>query len=175
MLAQCGWDLKRSLKEHPFRENIRFNGVTWSSLIDTSRDDFGITGTEPCSPRVKTVNKYDSQEGDVYCFCCRTFLWNVNDSNQSLTFKAMLPPLLPVPLVQSFWNSMKFIEYQGVKNFTLVARMQKSSSILRATDESSMFWRCAVQAMSKTSQNMLERSNSLLSPTYWLVPWGNNW
>ena len=30
-------------------------------------------------------------------------------------------------------------EYQGVKNFTLVARMQNSSSILRATDESSMF------------------------------------
>ena len=31
------------------------------------------------------------------------------------------------------------IKYQGVKNFTLVASMQNSSSILRATDESSMF------------------------------------
>ena len=31
-------------------------------------------------------------------------------------------------------------KYQGVKNFTLVARMQNSSSILRPTDdESSMF------------------------------------
>ena len=32
------------------------------------------------------------------------------------------------------------IKYQGVKNFTLVARMQNSSSILRPIDdESSMF------------------------------------
>ena len=30
-------------------------------------------------------------------------------------------------------------KYQGVKNFTLVARMQNINSILRATDESSMF------------------------------------
>ena len=34
---------------------------------------------------------------------------------------------------------LKMNKYQGVKNFTLVARMQNSSSILRATDESSMF------------------------------------
>ena len=59
------------------------------------------------------------------------------------------------------------MKYQGVKNFTLVARMQNSSSILRPTDdESSMFSRCALPAMSKTPQNMSERSNSLLSPTY---------
>ena len=57
-------------------------------------------------------------------------------------------------------------KYQGVKNFTLVACMQNSSSILRPThDESSVFWRCALPAMSKTPQNMSERSNSLLYPT----------
>ena len=53
---------------------------------------------------------------------------------------------------------------------------KNSSSILRSTeDESSMIWRCAVPAMNKTPQNMPERSNSLLSPTYWLVARGNNW
>ena len=31
------------------------------------------------------------------------------------------------------------LKYQGVKNFTLAARMQNSRSILRATDESFMF------------------------------------
>ena len=67
-------------------------------------------------------------------------------------------------------------KYQGVKNFTLVARMQNSSFILRPTDgESSMLWRCALPAMSKTPQNMSEKSNSLLSPTNWLVSRGNNW
>ena len=35
--------------------------------------------------------------------------------------------------------NVNMIKYQGVKNFTLVARMQNSSSVLRATDESSMF------------------------------------
>ena len=71
-----------------------------------------------------------------------------------------------------FWLNMK---YQGMKNFTLVAHMQNSSSILRATDESSMFWRCALSATSKTPQNMLEKSHSLLSPTYWLIAQGSNW
>ena len=58
-------------------------------------------------------------------------------------------------------------KYQGVKNFTLVAHMQNSSSILRPTDdESSMFRRCALPTMSKTPQNIPEISNLLLSPTY---------
>ena len=53
---------------------------------------------------------------------------------------------------------------------------KNSSSILRPTDDkSSMFWRCALPAMSKTQQNMPERSNLLLSPTYWLVARDNNW
>ena len=47
-------------------------------------------------------------------------------------------------------------KYQGVKNFTLVARMQNSSPILRATDESSMFRRFALPAMNKTPQNVSE-------------------
>ena len=59
------------------------------------------------------------------------------------------------------------IKYQGVKNFTLVAHMQNSSCILRPTDdESSMFSRYALPAMSKIPRNMPKRSNSLLSPTY---------
>ena len=67
-------------------------------------------------------------------------------------------------LVRHQWQIEK---YQGVKNFTLVTRMQNSSSILRPTDdESSMFYRCALPAMTKTPQNISERSNSLLSPTY---------
>ena len=53
---------------------------------------------------------------------------------------------------------------------------KNSSSILRPTDdESSMIWRCVLPAMSKTPQNMPERYNSLLSPTYWQVARGNNW
>ena len=60
----------------PFRETMRSYGVTRLSLIDTSREDVRIRGTEPCSPRVTTVNKYDSLGGDVCCFSCRrTFLY----------------------------------------------------------------------------------------------------
>ena len=47
-------------------------------------------------------------------------------------------------------------KYQGAKNFTLVACMQNSSPILRATDESSMFQRFALPAMNKTPQNVSE-------------------
>ena len=50
---------------------MRSYGVTRSSLIDTPREDVRIRGTEPCSPRVTTVNKYNSLGEDEYCFCCR--------------------------------------------------------------------------------------------------------
>ena len=44
-----------------------------------------------------------------------------------------------VKLRKIIFSTQQKEKYQGVKNFTLVARMQNSISILRETDESSMF------------------------------------
>ena len=66
MFSQCERAFKMSLKVQLFRETMRSYGVTRLSLIDTPREDVRIRGTEPCSLRVTTVNKYDSLGGDVY-------------------------------------------------------------------------------------------------------------
>ena len=63
------------------------------------------------------------------CVCLREKLWSPVTNTADADFQ-----------IKGKSGEIMINKYQGVKNFTLVARMQNSSSILRPTDdESSMF------------------------------------
>ena len=76
-------------------------------------------------------------------------------------------------------------KYQGVKNFTLVARVQNILNqgyimiILQCSEDvphqSSMVISSPPPTMSKTCKNMHETLNFLFLHTYELVAKGNNW